>query len=251
MIRPEQTFETLEQLTETLAASIGCNERQADVASIYTKQSVRCKTNAGKRLVIMFNMTTADSDRVMEDHRHRQYAAVFAPQDVTVVRGDNWLMNLEDADLGKQVQRIIGGTFVFLKGEDAQASQEAADAEYRSALPTPQRPDLAREDYPAPPADTSQGLLVHWGPPSGSDTLASMDIDNAFIEAIESAGLGVGDGDEHRTEETIFYYYGPDAEAMLTAIRPVMAQLPVPPKSYVTLEADGQLLRREDLPATR
>lgn len=245
MTKPARSFSSLDDLAQALASAVGCEDRRDGVGDLYTDQGLSCRTSDGPSVVAMFGVSPEVMDRFIND---RRTDPVLRPTEQAIVRGDGWLVNTPTSALARKVQSGLGGEVVVALAQppDNSAAQEAQGAK----LPKPQRPDLAPEDHPPPPEDQSQALLVHFGPPSGDDDLAAGDIDDAFIEAIESAGLGVGDGDENGPDGTTFFYYGPNAEAMLTAVRPVIAQLPVPPGSYVLLEDEGELLRREDLPST-
>lgn len=244
MSKPARTFTSLDQLAQALASSVGCEGRRDGVGSLYTEHGLMCRTSDGPSLVAMFGVSSEVIERFINDNRT---AAVLTPREQVIVRGDGWLVNTPNAALAGKVQSALGGEVVVALAQPPDNS--AAEEAYKAKLPKPQRPDLAPEDYPPRPEDLSQGLVVHFGPPSSDEDLAAMDLDDAFIEAIESAGLGVGDGNENGPDGLTLYYYGPDAEAMLAAVRPVLDQLSIPPGSYVLLERNDELLRREELPA--
>ena len=63
-------------------------------------------------------------------------------------------------------------------------------------------------------------------PFSGSNLDPVFALEDALIEAVESAGAGEFDGNDVGQGECTLYMYGPDADAIFAAIKPVIAAHP-------------------------
>ena len=63
-------------------------------------------------------------------------------------------------------------------------------------------------------------------PFSGSSLDPAFELEDALTEAIESANAGEFDGNDVGQGECTLYMYGPDADALFTAIKPVIAAYP-------------------------
>ena len=81
----------------------------------------------------------------------------------------------------------------------------------------------------APVADEStseQAVLIFIS--SFTDPAADLaGIEDALIERIESAGVGEFDGNEVGPEHATLFMYGPDADALWSAVEPVVRQAPL------------------------
>jgi len=74
-------------------------------------------------------------------------------------------------------------------------------------------------------------------PFSGTDLGPIYDLEDALGEAITTAGAGEFDGNDVGQGECILYMYGPDADALSTAIKPVVT-------AHQQMLAGGHLLLR-------
>ena len=65
-------------------------------------------------------------------------------------------------------------------------------------------------------------------------TEAVFALEDRLIEAIERAEVGEFDGNEIALDgsEVVLYAYGPDADALYEAMKPLLLELPPPPGSY-------------------
>lgn len=61
------------------------------------------------------------------------------------------------------------------------------------------------------------------------------EIEDPIMDAIERADVGEFDGNEIGPDGAELYMYGPDADALWAAVRPVLEKAPIGPGSYATL----------------
>jgi hypothetical protein len=57
-----------------------------------------------------------------------------------------------------------------------------------------------------------------------------------LIEAIEDAGAGEFDGHESRPGASVLFMYGPDGDALLDVVRPVLARMPLPDGTHAVVQ---------------
>ena len=97
-------------------------------------------------------------------------------------------------------------------------------------------------------------VIVHLSVADDSTELSGFfDLEDRLIAAIEKAKAGEFDGNEVGGGEQVLYMYGPDAERLFAAVRPVLASLPPPAGSYAVLRwgaADDPKAREERRPLT-
>jgi hypothetical protein len=64
-------------------------------------------------------------------------------------------------------------------------------------------------------------------------------LEDQLEEAINSAGLGEFDGNEFGPEEIVLFMYGPNAEAIFAAIRPVLQSCPLCQGARIEIRPGG------------
>src|SRR5262249_45723247 len=72
-------------------------------------------------------------------------------------------------------------------------------------------------------------------PFEGTDLAPVFDLEEALEDAIMESGTGEFDGNEVGGGEVVLYMYGPDADALYTAIAPVLTASHVAEKGVITL----------------
>jgi hypothetical protein len=87
--------------------------------------------------------------------------------------------------------------------------------------------DRSNEDNETAPPAPTQAVLVYltYGSTDLSKLLA---VEEQLQDAIAAAGVGEFDGDEMATDgsEGTLFMYGPDADALFTAVRPILEATP-------------------------
>jgi hypothetical protein len=64
-------------------------------------------------------------------------------------------------------------------------------------------------------------------------------LENQLTEVIEARGVGMYDGNEFGPSEVVLYMYGPDAEALFSAIAPVLRDYPLCRNSKAVIRGGG------------
>lgn len=91
--------------------------------------------------------------------------------------------------------------------------------------------------------NAEQTVLVHLHgaglPDSVYEEYDLANLEDELTEAIESAGVGEFDGNLLGEGEAILYMYGPDAEVLYAAIRPVLLAYPLCQGARVEIHPGG------------
>lgn len=99
--------------------------------------------------------------------------------------------------------------------------------------------------------DTSQAVLIHLPPVANDDGYDMGELELIIAEALERDGIGEVDGDEIGYDSATLYVFGPDAEALLVVLEPVLRSHPMAAGARLELYSHwpDALLRTIELPA--
>jgi hypothetical protein len=98
---------------------------------------------------------------------------------------------------------------------------------------------FGREPEAAAAPAEEQAVIIHL-PGSGLPDVVYEEYDlstleDQLIEAVEASGSGEYDGDEFGPGEVVFYLYGPDAEALFSAIEGTLRAYPLSQSAWAVI----------------